>query len=218
MTPASVSSGRGRAFGSGPRRAVLAGVLALAIVLGVVALAAGHGKATASSHATAGSRATASSHAKYGGLPSWLPTATVPVGRIVHASLAHSVLGIEGDTVAVKLSSGGVYATAVGPSVPESGKFPVPRTSPCTFVVTFAKTSGTIPINPADFAITDELGRLHHPKVTALGGGAPPPQITPGKPVSLKIYAVLPTGSGSLSWAPVSRRPIVSWDFDVEID
>ena len=218
MTPASASSGRGRAFGSGPRRAVLAGVLALAIILGVVALAAGHGKATASSHATAGSRATASSHAKYGGLPSWLPTATVPVGRIVHASLAHSVLGIEGDTVAVKLSKRRRVRHGRRAERADPGKFPVPRTSPCTFVVTFAKTSGTIPINPADFAITDELGRLHHPKVTALGGGAPPPQITPGKPVSLKIYAVLPTGSGSLSWAPVSRRPIVSWDFDVEID
>jgi hypothetical protein len=185
---------------------VLAGVGVLAIVLGAVALAAGHGKASASSSA------------KYGGLPSWLPKATVPVGRIVDAGPTHSVLGIEGDTVAVKLSGGSVFATAVGPSVPESGKFPVPRTSPCTFVVTFAKSSGVIAIRPADFTITDELGRLHHPSVTMLHGGAPPGQITAGKPVTLEISAVLPTGSGSLSWAPQSRRPIVSWDFDVEID
>jgi hypothetical protein len=198
--------GETRALGSGPRRVVLAGVVVLAVVIGVVTLLAGHGKASASSSA------------KYGGLPSWLPKATVPVGRVVDASPAHSVLGIEGDTVAVKLSSGNVYATAVGPSVPESGKFPVPRTSPCTFVVTFAKTSGTIAIRPADFTITDEQGHLHHPKVTTLHGGVPPSRITAGKPVTLEIYAVLPTGSGSLSWAPESRRPIVSWDFDVEID
>jgi hypothetical protein len=185
---------------------VLAGVAVLAIVLGAVVLIAGHGGASASSTA------------KYGGLPSWLPKATVPVGRIVNASPAHPVLGIEGDTVAVALSSGGVLATAVGPSVPESGKFPVPRTSPCTFVVTFAKTTGAIPITPADFTITDEQGRLHHPKVTALHGGAPPSRITAGKPVTLEMYAVLPTGSGSLNWAPGSGRPIVSWDFDVEID
>jgi hypothetical protein len=203
---ASATHGETRALGSGSRRVVLAGVAVLAIVLGAVTLLAGHGKASAGSDA------------KYGGLPSWLPKATVPVGRIVDASPAHSVLGIEGDTVAVKLASGSVYATAVGPSVPESGKFPVPRTSPCTFVVTFAKASGAIAIRPADFTITDEQGHLHHPNVTVLHGGAPPSQITAGKPVTLEIYAVLPTGSGSLSWAPQTPRPIVSWDFDVEID
>jgi len=192
------------------------------LALGVVALAAGHGSAGTGAKPGAGATSSTTtktaSTAKYGGLPSWLPKATVPVGRIVHASLSHSVLGIEGDTVAVTLAGGGVYATAVGPSVPESGKFPVPATSPCTFIVTFARTSGAIPINPADFTITDEEGHLHHPKVAALHGGAAPTRITPGKPVSLKIYDVLPTGSGSLSWAPASARPIVSWDFDVEID
>jgi hypothetical protein len=181
-------------------------VVVVAAVVVATALLAGHGGAKASASA------------RYGGLPSWLPKATVPVGRIVQASPAHPVLGIEGDTVAVRLARGGSYATAVGPSVPESGKFPVPRTSPCTFVVTFARTSGMVPISPAGFTITDEQGRLRHPKVTALHGGAPPSQITPGKPVSLEIYAVLPTGSGSLSWAPEGRRPTVSWDFDVEID
>lgn len=205
-----MSSASGRAFGPGPRRALIAAVIVVAVVLGVAALAAGHGKARphASPHASA----------KYGGLPSWLPKATIPVGRIVHASPSHSVLGIEGDTVAVQLPGAGVYATAVGPAVPESGRFPVPATSPCTFVITFADASGAIPIDPAAFTITDEQGRLHHPKVTALHGGAPPSHLTPGKPVSLELYAVLPTGSGSLSWAPDSRRPIVSWDFDVEID
>jgi len=200
------SSGEGRAFGPGLRRGAVVSVIVLAALLGALALSMGHGKAPAGASA------------KYGGLPSWLPKATIPVGRIVHASPVHSVLGIEGDTVAVTLGSGTVDATAVGPSVPESGKFPVPATSPCTFIVTFAKTSGVIPLSAGAFAITDEEGRVHHPRVTALHGGAPPRQITAGKPVSLKMYAVLPTGSGSLSWAPGGRRPIVSWDFDVEID
>ncbi len=202
----SATHGETRALRSGPRRVALAVLLAGAIVLGAVALLAGHGGAKASPSA------------RYGGLPSWLPKATVPVGRIVQASPTHPVLGIEGDTVAVRLARGSSYATAVGPSVPESGKFPVPRTSPCTFIVTFARTSGAVPISPAAFTITDEQGRLHHPRVTELRGGAPPSQITSGKPVSLEIYAVLPTGSGSLSWTPEGRRPTVSWDFDVEID
>jgi hypothetical protein len=202
----SATHGETRALGSGPRRAALAAVVSVAVVLGAVAVLAGHGGAKASSTA------------RYGGVPSWLPKESVPVGRIVDASAAHPVLGIEGDTVAVRLAGASSYATAVGPSVPETGKFPVPRTSPCTFIVTFARTSGLVPIRPAAFTLTDEQGRLHRPKVTALDGGAPPSQITPGKAVSLKIYAVLPTGSGSLNWAPASRAPIVSWDFDVEID
>lgn len=202
----SATHGETRALGTGPRRVALAGVPAVAVVVGVVALVAGHGGAGASSNA------------RYGGLPSWLPKATVPVGRIVTASPAHPALAIEGDTVAVRIASASVYTTAVGPSVPESGKFPVPRTSACTFIVTLARAAGVIALNPAQFTITDEQGRLHHPTVRALHGGTPPSQITPGKPVSLELHAVLPTGSGSLSWAPEGRRAIVSWDFDVEID
>ena len=125
MTPASASSGRGRAFGPGPRRAAIAVAVTVVLALGAVALAAGHDRAGTGAKPGAGATSSTTtktaSTAKYGGLPSWLPKATVPVGRIVHASLSHSVLGIEGDTVAVTLAGGGVYATAVGPSVPESG-------------------------------------------------------------------------------------------------
>jgi hypothetical protein len=191
-----------RTFGSGSKR-VLAITPVLAFVAAVaVALLPGHGRPVA----------------KYGGLPKWLPETTVSVGRVVDASPAHSVLAIEGDTVAVHLPAGGVFATVVGPEVPESGKFPVPPTTPCTFVVTFAKASGRIPITAADFTITDEQGRLHHPRLSALDGGAPPSEFSSAAPTSLRLYSVLPTGSGSVAWAPGGSRPVVSWDFDVEID
>jgi hypothetical protein len=36
--------------------------------------------------------------------------------------------------------------------------------------------------------------------------------------VSLNVRDVLPTGGGRLRWAPDDPRPLVSWDFDVEID
>jgi hypothetical protein len=68
------------------------------------------------------------------------------------------------------------------------------------------------------FTFIDERGHVRHPRVTAMGGGAPPRQILPGEPVSLKMYDVLPTGNGGLEWAPDGGRPIASWDFDVEID
>jgi hypothetical protein len=162
-------------------------------------------------------RSPGSAAARYGGLPSWLPTPAVPVGRVVTASPAHPWLAVEGDTVRVVLDSGQALATAVGPSVPEEGQFPVPATTMCTFTLTLASVSGTIPLSPGAFSIRDEQGQLHRPKVTAQDG-SPPRAAAPGKSVTLTLTAVLPTGSGELMWAPQGGRPIVSWDFDVEID
>jgi len=186
------------------------GWLAAAGLLAVIAAAAGVYLA----QSAAGSPAAAT----YGGLPSWLPTPAIPVGRIVQASPAHPWLAIEGDTVRVQLAHGQTLATAAGPAVPEEGAFPVPASISCTFTVTFASVSGAIPLRPAAFTILDELGHLHHPQVAAQGGGPVPADATAGKTATLTITAELPTGSGTLQWAPQGGRPVVSWDFDVEID
>ncbi len=140
------------------------------------------------------------------------------MGRIVKASRVHPVLAIQGDTVSVHLARGRVLATAVGPSVPEEGRFPVPATSPCTFIVTFAAASGVIPLSATAFTFIDGFGHVRHPRVTTMDGGVPPRQVLPGRTVSLRVHDVLPTGDGGLTWAPDGGRPIVSWDFDVEID
>jgi hypothetical protein len=215
MSSSASNRGGGRAFGLGPRPGRIAGAVLVAALLAALVgvLLTGHSE-SASPHGPSAAR----SPARYGGLPSWLPKATVPVNRIVQASRAHPALAIQGDTVSVDLAGGRVLATAVGPSVPEDGRFPVPPTSPCTFVVTFAHASGAIPISAQAFTFVDERGRVRHPRVTAIGGGAPPREILPGRPVSLRVYDVLPTGDGGLTWAPAGGRPIVAWDFDVEID
>jgi hypothetical protein len=156
--------------------------------------------------------------ATYGGLPSWLPTAKVDVGRVVQASAAHPWRAIEGDAVSVRVGGGRVLATVVGPDVPEDGKFPVPATSPCTFTVTLSGLAGEVPLVPRAFTILDELGHLHRPQVTAAGGGAVPTEIRAGRTVTLTVRDVLPTGGGRVRWSPGGTTPIVSWDFDVEID
>jgi hypothetical protein len=158
------------------------------------------------------------SKAKYGGLPTWLPKAKVPVGQVLHASQAHPALSIQGEGISVNLGKASVLVTAAGPSVPEEGRTPVPKTSPCEFIVTFAHASGVIPIRAGVFKFIDEQGNVRHPRVTAMDGGAPPRAFVPGKPVSLTVYDVLPTGDGALTWSPRGGRPIASWDFDVEID
>lgn len=153
----------------------------------------------------------------YGGLPSWLPKPSVPVGRVVTASAAHPKLAIQGDTVRVLLTGAQVLATAVGPQVPEEGQFPVPETTRCTFTITFAKATGTIALRAADFAAVDERGQLHRLRLHLRGGGPLPAQVTAGQTVSVIMTGRLPTGNGQLIWAPDGRNT-VSWDFSVEID
>ena len=154
----------------------------------------------------------------YGQIPAWLPKPTTKVGRVVTASGAHTWLAIQGDVVRVELAAGRVRALAVGPSVPEDGQFPVPPTSPCTFTVTLSKASGRVPLAASAFTILDERGGLHRPQVRLYGGGPLPAAVRPGTTIRLTVHDVLPTGEGRLRWAPNGGRPIVSWDFDVEID
>ena len=154
----------------------------------------------------------------YGSIPSWLPQPKANVGRVVTASAAHPSLAVEGDSVRVDLPGGRALVTAVGPSVPQEGVVPVPPTSPCTFTVTIARAQGSVPLAAGAFTITDEFGRLHHPLVTVQGGSAVPHSARPGRLVTLTVYDVLPTGNGTLHWSPGGRKPLVSWDFSVEID
>jgi hypothetical protein len=230
----STSRGGGRAFGLGPRRgvrpiAVLGSVALLAVLCGILVSSRHGATVTSIRHSVAAARSTdvapavvstlhSVSTAKYGGLPAWLPKANIAVGRVLHASRAHPVLSVQGEAVSVQLTSGRVLATAAGPSVPEEGQTPVAATSPCTFVVTFAAASGAIPLDPNTFTLIDEFGHVRHPQVTAMDGGAPPARVLPGRTVSLMLHDVLPTGDGGLTWAPDGGRPIVAWDFTVEID
>jgi hypothetical protein len=155
---------------------------------------------------------------KYGTLPSWLPKSHEAVGRVVQASAAHPWLAVEGDSVLVTLVHGQVLVTAVGPQVPETGKVPVPATSPVRFVVTFSHARGSVPIGAGSFVLEDEESLLYHPAVSAYGGGPFPPYAPDGRSLSISISDVLPIGEGQLRWAPAGGKPIVSWDFDVEID
>jgi hypothetical protein len=155
---------------------------------------------------------------KYGGIPSWLPKSTTTAHPILTASATHSVLAVQGDTVAVAVPGGRVLATAVGPTVPHAGRVPIPATSSCTFTLRLTAGSGVMRLSATAFTLVDEFGHVHHPRVTARGGGPLPRQLLAGRTISLTMRAVLPTGNGSLEWATNGRRPIVAWDFNVEVD
>jgi hypothetical protein len=50
------------------------------------------------------------------------------------------------------------------------------------------------------------------------GGRSLPARVPKGQTITVTVKGVLPTGNGRLRWAPDGGKPIVSWDFDVEID
>jgi phosphoesterase family protein len=152
-----------------------------------------------------------------GGRTSDHPKPALRVGRIVHASAGHPSLAIQGDTVSVASSRGQVLATAVGPVTPESHAA-LAATTRCTFTITFRAVVGSVPLSGAAFSILDEHQQVHQLRVTAADGGPSPPWAAPGRIVTLRMSGVLPVGQGRLLWAPDGGSPIVSWDFDLELN
>ena len=173
----------------------------------VVAVVAAVGSVGCGAHARAD---------RYGGLPSWLPTSTVPVHRLVQASAAHPQVGVEGDTIEVTLARGSARATVIGPYGTVQGQYPVPETTPCTMVMTLSARRGTVPVRAGDFTFVDELGNVVHPQVTA--GSASAVKATGPGEEQVSIHDVLPTGAGQLRWAPDGSTTVATWDFSVEID
>ncbi len=155
----------------------------------------------------------------YGYVPAWLGHQSIPVGRVVTATLRHPWLAIQGDTVRLRVPRAQALVTVVGPQVPEQGRFPVPMSTRCTFTVTIAHPSAPIALDPRQFWVIDEQGRRHTLHVTSMSGGRPARAALPGRPTLLRMTAVLPVGQGDVAWAPVpGAGAVIRWDFDVEID
>jgi hypothetical protein len=211
-----------RASGSGARRVLwfgLGGFALAGVILGGYALVRPSSHAAVPvSAAPASAAPPAAANATYGTLPSWLPKATVPVGRVVQASALHPWIGIEGDTVVVHLAGHRVDATLVGPQVPKEGQFPLPRTTPCTFFLTLTNATGQIPITAAHLAIFDERGHRYTPRIRSLTGAAAPSHVGPGQSVTARLDTILPTGAGEVVWTTNGTAPLVSYEFVTEID
>lgn len=180
------------------------------------ALIAGLGLLLAASlGACGGSRSIAEPPLGYRSLPSFLPTNS-PVDRVVTASRAHRQLAVQGVGVRVDLPSGQALATVTGPQVPPFTA-PPPEQVTATFTITVSRVSGTVPIRPADFTITDQLGRTFRPTLP-VGARRPAPSVSTGHSLTFKLTAVMPTGEGRIYWSPTRNTPIVGWDFIVEND
>ncbi len=222
-----------RAGGPGASAAGGAGAVHAATVATPSARPAGSPSATAAVAPAGPGAVAAADDLTYGSLPSWLPTPTVGVGRVLTASAAHPVLAIEGDSVRVLVPGGPVVVTAVGPAVRGSGQVPVPATTRCTFTVTvtgadgasgaiWAGGAGVAALGAGSWTVVDERGRVGVPRVARATSGRLPPggrgRPRAARTVTVDLVAELPAGSGALAWAPAGGPVVATWDFDVEID
>lgn len=207
----------GRRGPGGHLRETGAGLAGLLLGVGLLTGCSPAPSATASP-AGPGGRGVDAGDRTYGSLPSWLPSSTVPVGRVVTASAAHPAVGIEGDTMRVDLPQGRVTVTAVGPAVPEEGRFPIPASTRCTFTVTVTGATAPVAIRADQWSGIDERNVLHRLRLVPPSGRPARGTVGPGETVSFDLVADLPPGSGALMWSPTGGRPVGTWDFDVEID
>ena len=158
------------------------------------------------------------STARYGGLPAYLPKPKVPAHRMLTATPRHAVLTVEGDTVEVELPGARGRATVVGPDVPDKDQGTFQDTARVSFDVTFAAVRGSLPLARSAFTVTDELGAIHHPRLSARHGGRAPAIAPRGTPITIRLRTTLPIGNGRVQYRPVGRRALASWDFDSETD
>ena len=161
---------------------------------------------------------------KPGVIPKFIPRSTLKVGRIVTASRGHTQLAIQGDSLRVKLAHASVITTVTGPFVPIRYSGTNDPIVPGSFVLTFSRAHGHIPLDASDFHITDALGTGLFPSVNVRGGGEIPTAIPTNRKLTLVFHDRLPIGQGYFEYNPFGtlipkgKRPIANWDLDVESD
>lgn len=124
-----------------------------------------------------------------------------------------------------ELTTGGTDVTATGPEVPnwvadavQTGKWPDGKPVPGSFIVTLADVRGTVPLAAGAFSILTDAGQIVHPKVAVKGGGQLPATLHAGQHINLEVSGGVTEGSGSIRWAPLGRRVLVGWIYQLELD
>ena len=106
--------------------------------------------------------------------------------------------------------------TVSGPDVdvptPQVGQPITASRAPGVLTVTVVPSSGSVPVRAGDFLGLDEEQAPY-----ALTPDAEEVTATPGHPATLHLTSDFASGHTTLTWQP-DGRPLVTWDFVVEID
>jgi hypothetical protein len=155
--------------------------------------------------------------ARYGELPSFLPTSSLRPDSTLTGTVARPALTSEGDAVRTRLGHGSVLITVSGPVVPGEGLPYQATADTATWTVTMSDATGTVPVSTKAFSAVDLLGKTYHLALVP-GQPRPPATLRPGRQVSFELRVVMPVGEGMMRWAPLRHGLLATWDFVVEND
>jgi len=145
------------------------------------------------------------------------PVATAPQQVLATpvVSDGHYQLVAAGEPVVVRRAGAVAVVDAAGPDLSPvavaAGQAPVQH-APGTLTVTVRPDSGRLDVQAAGFLALDEAkNRIPLRADRTSSSGAP------GHPATLRLSAVFPAGHTTLTWQPAGK-PLVTWDFTVELD
>lgn len=121
-----------------------------------------------------------------------------------------------GVPVALRTPDAEAAVTVAGPEVrlpvPAPGQPVTATQAPGVLTVTVVASRGSVPVRASDFLGLDEEQESY-----ALTPDAAEAVATPDHPVTLHLASDFASGHTTLTWQP-DGRPLVTWDFVVEID
>lgn len=143
------------------------------------------------------------------------PVASAVPHAVPVASAGHYRLVAAGEPVRVQLGTAVVRAQMTGPEVDTSGLRPgqVPPTSARGVVtVLLSAESGSVTVPSRTFLALGEKQ-----DVIRVKPDRPSVQLSPGHPQVLHLSTTFEAGHATLTWQP-EGKPLVTWDFVVELD
>jgi len=143
------------------------------------------------------------------------PVATAPAQQIGSASAAHYQLVTAGDPVHVQVGAARVLARMSGPEIDQRGAAPgkpPPVSAPGVLTVSLTSEQGTLDVPARSFLTLGE--RQNRILVDADHTAV---HVAPGRPATLHLSTAFRAGHTTFTWQP-QDKPLVTWDFVVELD
>lgn len=157
---------------------------------------------------------TTASSAHAGSYP--VAVAGTTVTRTPSVAAGGYALVAAGDPVRVHLAHADLLVTVEGPDVqvpqPKPGEPISAPSAPGVLTVTVTAEHGQAAIAASQF-----LGLNEVQSKFVLGSDRRSGVATPGHPVTLHLHAQFASGHTTLTWQPLGK-PLVTWDFTIEID
>lgn len=152
--------------------------------------------------------------------PSFLPKASFAnssTDRVLVSTWTRPALSVDGVAVEAETPRWSVRIDVSGPVVPGEGLPYQGRATTCTWTVTLSAATATVPISLADFDSIDRLGHVYGMD-HVVGQPPVPTSISRGQVVTFEMRAYELVGEGVMRWAPVDRKVVAQWDYEVEND